>query len=111
MSLESFDNFAEKISSLPASAILRSMDLGCSLLEEDLDGYRSAFTGDEFSILYFRQFLHAARCGRAMHCIRCFPRSHVEFYKRTVARLVQAGELASSVMDRFEDAFVASRYN
>jgi hypothetical protein len=111
MSVESFDIFAKKISSLPAGAILNSMDLEARLLDEDLDGYRSSFTGDEFSILYFRQFLHVALSGRVMHCIRCFPQRHVEFYKRTVARLVQAGELTSSVMGRFDDAFVASRYN
>lgn len=110
-SLESFNTFAEKIAGMPAKAILKSMDLGCKLLEEDLDGYRSSFTGDEFSILYFRQFLRTARSGEAMHCIRCFPRSHIEFYKRTVTRLVQAGELSSSALERFEGAFAAARQN
>jgi hypothetical protein len=111
VSLESFDSFAEKISSMPASAVLKSMDLECKLLEEDLDGYRASFTGDEFSILYFRQFLRTARSGEMMHCIRCFPKSHIEFYKRTVARLIQAGELKSSALDRFDGAFAAARHN
>lgn len=96
---------------MPAAAILNSMDLGCKLLLEDLDGYRSSFTVDEFSILYFRQFLRTARSGEAMHCIRCFPRNHVAFYKLIVTRLVQAGELASSAIEKFDDAFVASGYN
>ena len=110
-SLESFNTFAEKVAGMPAKAILKSMDLGCKLLEEDLDGYRSSFTGDEFSILYFRQFLRTATSGEVMHCIRCFPKRHIEFYKHTVARLVQAGELSSSALDKFEGAFAAARHN
>src|ERR1700739_3920284 len=106
MQYESFDFFAEKITTMPAKAILNAVDLDCKLLEEDLSAYRSSFAEDEYSILCFRQFVRTVKSGAGIFPRRCLPPEHLELYKHTVVRLVHEHELPSTAMDHFNGAFV-----
>lgn len=91
---------------LPAQGILRSLDLECQMLKNDIESNRVPLPADAFSIFYFREFVHAIKLGRTLNCGRPMPADHVEFFRETIVRLVQAGELPQAAMDQFDDAFV-----
>jgi hypothetical protein len=105
MSLHIFDLFSEMIETLPAKAILHALDLECKMLEEDMDRNRLNLPEDAFSILCFRQFVLMSMLGEVILCVEPLPSDHIEFYKETIGRLVQAGELPAVTMDNFDDAF------
>ena len=111
MRYESFDFFAEKITTMPAKSILGELDLDCKLLEEDLSAHRSSFAEDEYSVLCFRQFVRSAKSGAGVFPRRCVPAYHLELYKHTVVRLVHERQLPSTAMDHFDGAFVAAVYS
>jgi hypothetical protein len=107
MELESFDDFAERIITMPAKAILRALKLDCELLDRDLSPYRSAFAEDEYSLLCFRQFIRSAKSGAGIYPRECLPPDHVELYKHTVIRLVHVHELPGTAVKAFDGAFAA----
>src|SRR5579863_5665065 len=111
MPFESFELFAEIISKLPERAIIGALELGGKILTENISRYRKSFTPDAYSVLCFRKFVRSARLGEAIHYIRFLPPDHIEIYKKTVVRLVQAGELAASAMEQFDGAFAVERYS
>jgi len=110
MVLDSFDDFAETILSMPAKAILDVLNLDCELLDQDLSGYRSAFAPDEYSLLCFRQFIRSIRSGGEIYPKECLPPDHLELYKHTVIRLVHVHELPRTAVKAFDGAFVAEVY-
>jgi hypothetical protein len=107
MELQVFGLFAKMINGLPARAILKALDLECKTLEDDFEHHRSALAEDAFSILSFRQFVRMAQLGTAMHCIKPLPPDHIEFYKNTIVRLIQADELPASAMKDFDFTFTS----
>jgi hypothetical protein len=100
-----FDLFTRTIAALPIKAVVKTLDLECKMLEDDFERQRLASTEDAFSILCFRQFVRMAKSGEAMQCVKPLPPDHVEFYKETIVRLVQAEELPASAMKQFDYAF------
>lgn len=62
-------------------------------------------TMDALSILCFQEFVQMSKLGiflpRSMH----LPADHIEFYKETMVRLVQAGEVPPSAMNEFDHVF------
>jgi len=104
--MQIFSIFSRVIRALPSPAILQALDAECKMLEDDVEHYRSNVTEDILSILCFRVFVQMAKADSVMRCILRMPLDHVEFYKETIARLIQAGELPPSAMDQFDDAFV-----
>jgi hypothetical protein len=107
MVLESFDDFAETILSMPAKAILDLLNLDCELLDQDLSPYRSAFGPDEYSLLCFRQFIRSVRSGGTMYPRECLPLDHLRLYKHTVIRLIHVNELPRTAVKDFEGVFAA----
>ena len=105
MPLHHFDLFVKTITALPAAAILKTLDLECKTLEDDFEHHRLTLTDDAFSILCFRQFVRMALLGGAMHCLRPLPSRHIEFYRQTVARLIQGHQLPPAAMEEFDFTF------
>jgi hypothetical protein len=75
------------------------------MLEEDVEHHRLALDGDALSILRFGRFVRMVKSGEVMRRLEFIPLDHLEFYKETLVRLVNATELPASVMEQFEYAF------
>lgn len=104
-----FRIFSKTIESLPAQAIIRALEAECHMLQDDLKRYGREFTDDGLSILSFGEYVHMVKAGNVLRCSTCLPPDHVEFYKETIIRLVQAGELPAQAMDKFDYAFSLKR--
>ncbi|HEV2329918.1 MAG TPA: hypothetical protein VGY56_14145 [Verrucomicrobiae bacterium] len=100
-----FELFTRIIADVPARAIIRELDLECEMLEDDLRRHHRPLTRDSFSILRFGQFVRAAKIGREICSVTALPPDHLEFYKTTVVRLIQARELPLSATDQFDHTF------
>ena len=100
----SFDDFIKLISGVPDRTILNTLDLKYKLLHVDLNHNQLDLTDDACSILYFMMFVRATTSGKSIACI--VPPDHIEFYKKTIVRLVQAEQLPPSAMDNFDFTFV-----
>jgi hypothetical protein len=111
MVLESFDDFAEMIITMPAKAILDLLNLDCELLDQDLSRYRASFAADEYSLLCFRQFIRSLRSGGEIYPRECLPSEHLELYRHTVIRLIHVHELPRTAVETFDGAFVAVQPN
>ena len=99
-----FESFARMIDSLPAEGILKAIKLEHLMLEKDLLYKRVAETEDVDSILFFCQFINAASGEDNMLRVE-LPAAHVAFYRKTVGRLIEAGELRAEVMKKFDLTF------
>ena len=97
------------VADLPARAIPTALELQCHMLEDDAEHHRLASPEDACSILCFRRFVQTAKTGEAMEQLQPFPADHIEFYKETIARLIQADELPQSAMGRFDSTFASQR--
>jgi hypothetical protein len=98
------------LDNLPAPAVLKALDAECRMLEDDFKHYRlNAFnaTEDALSILSFRGFVQMVKSDTILQCSRHLPFDHMEFYKETLGRLIQAGELPSSALNEFDSVFAA----
>ena len=104
--MQVFNIFSKVIRNLPVPVILRTLDAECKMLEDDVEHYRSNLTEDILSILSFRGFIQMAKADNVMRCCLRMPREHFEFYRETISRLMQAGELPPSAMDEFDHAFL-----
>jgi hypothetical protein len=100
-----FRIFSKTIGSLPAQAVLRTLDAECHMLQDDLTRFGRQLTDDGISILCFGQYVRMVKTGNIMRCSLYLPPDHIEFYKETIVRLVQAGELPPVAMDEFDYAF------
>jgi hypothetical protein len=104
-----FRIFSKTIDSLPAQAIIRGLDAECHMLQDDLKRYGRKLTDDALSILSFGEYVHMVQAGNVTRCSRCLPPDHIEFYKETIVRLIQAGELPVLAMEEFDFAFSLKR--
>jgi hypothetical protein len=105
MSLHIFDTFARMITNLPVAAVVGAIDIECKMLEDDFEYQRLSLPGAVLSILCFGQFVRMVQFGEAMSYNKRLPPEHVEFYKDTIARLVQANELPPFSMEQFDNTF------
>jgi hypothetical protein len=69
--------------------------------------HRIEMTNDALSILNFGQFIRTAKDGKAMPHVQPLSPDHIEFYKNTIVRLVHAGELPESTMQKFDSIFTS----
>lgn len=102
-----FELFTKMVTNLPPQAIFKALDLECQMLKNDVEHNRRPLPEDAFSVFYFREFVKAIRLGRPLNYGRPLPPDHIEFFKKTMVRLVKANELPSSAMDQFDYAFVS----
>jgi hypothetical protein len=105
MPIQIFESFAKMISGMPPETILMALEAESKMLRGDVASHRSPLTDDIFSILSFRQFVQMARTGPVTRCAKPLPPDHIEFYKETIVRLVQAKELPPAAMEQFDFAF------
>jgi hypothetical protein len=106
MQFRIFELFARMITELPTQCVIKGVDLECQMLKNDIEHNRLPLPEDAPSIFYFREFVHAAKLGRILDCIKPLPPDHIEFFKETIVRLIQANELPSVAMEQFDCAFV-----
>ena len=96
-----FETFCEMVDRLPPKAVLKAAARERLMLDEDLAFGRIVSSEDTALILNFCRFLE----GVALHGLvlpRTMPMEHWTFYRRTVERLVAAGELPHQVQEEFE---------
>ena len=101
-----FGAFSKMISNTPVQAVLKSLDLECKMLEDDLEHHRLTSDEDILSILCFRQFVRMAQAEAVVSRFKPLPPDHLEFYKETIVRLVNAKELPAAAIEQFEHAFL-----
>jgi hypothetical protein len=104
MRYDLFIAFSRTIAGIPAKAILRAMELEIWMIQDDLAHNRTMPIEDAFSILGFCQFLRAIRLGVHVH-LSALPMEHLPFYRETVGRLIESGELPSDAGEQFDTAF------
>jgi hypothetical protein len=102
-----FEKFTEMVEKLPARAVLKAAQLERQMLESDLAQKRALPMAEVRSIIAFCDFLQngpsAARASRIS-----VPIQHVGFYRNTIRRLVEDGELSYQAGKTFETAFSAA---
>jgi hypothetical protein len=104
-----FEKFAEMVEKLPARAILKAVHLERQMLESDLAQKRALPMADVRSIIAFCDFLqHGPSPTRASRV--SIPIQHLGFYRSTVKRLVEDGELPYQSREVFENSFPASLF-
>jgi len=103
--MQIFRIFSKMIGDMPSPAILKAVDAECRMLEDDFQNNRFDINEDALSILCFGAFVQMVKWGNILRCSTYLPPEHVEFYKETVIRLVQAEELPSSALNDFDYAF------
>lgn len=104
MDIDFFDKFARMIDGIPAKGVPRAVERQCQMVEDDLAHKRTLPLKEADSILSFHRFLKAV-AGGAQVSSTALPANHIVFYRETVERLVEAGELPSSAEERFDAAF------
>ena len=108
-----FNTFAAVISEMPARAILHSLELERRMIEDDILSGRTFAEDDSDSILQFCRFVKGMKLAvtqpRATVPLpvpaAVLPRSHVDFFRETVIRLIKAKALPDDALKRFELAF------
>jgi hypothetical protein len=90
------------IDSVPAKGVLKAVARECQMVQNDLARKRTLPPGDARSILAFHKFLKSAADGI---CITptTLPIQHIIFYKKTVERLIEAGELPYEAKEQFHE--------
>ena len=97
-----FDSFADMIENIPPTAILRVLQREQHMLEEDLICQRPVPFKEAESILNFCRFIAAAREEHQTRFSNPLPQSHLEFYRKTVERLIDAEQLPFDARMEFD---------
>jgi hypothetical protein len=103
MKTQVFESFAKMINGIPAEGILNAVELERQMLKDDLL-YKRVSDEDVASIFSFCEFLKAATEEDNIIPIE-LPPSHTAFYKKTVMRLIEAGELPAAAKKHFDLTF------
>jgi hypothetical protein len=106
MQSEFFNDFIKLISAVPDEAIIKALGLICRKIQNDLDNDHWGLSAESYSILYFRLFVLAEKHDQPLQSVIPLPAHHIEFYKKTITRLVNAKELRPSAIERFGHSFV-----
>jgi hypothetical protein len=107
MQSDSFNNFIKLISDVPDEAVIKALDLKCKNIQNDLDDDHWGLSAEAYSILYFRLFVLAEKNGHPLQVYIHLPAYHIEFYRKTIIRLVKAEELRHCALERFGQTFAA----
>lgn len=102
MRLSLFDSFADMIENIPARAIIRVLEREQRMLAEDLFCQRPVPVKDATSILGFCAFIDAALEEMPAELSTPLPQEHLEFYRKTVERLIAAEELPFDAQMEFD---------
>ena len=99
-----FESFSKMIDCIPAKGVVEAVETQCRMIEDDFAHKRSMPLKTAASILAFGRFLNAAARGENFSSSDV-PIHHVPTYRRTVERLVDAGELPVTAQEQFNNAF------
>ena len=108
MRLSLFDSFADMIENIPVGAILRTLEREQRMIEEDLAFQRPVSLKEAESILNFCYFVEAVRAGSPAWAFT-LPLSpeHLDFYRKTLARLIAAQQLPAGAKTEFDSVLPA----
>lgn len=99
-----FELFKDMIGCIPAKGVLRAIELEQWMIKDDLANQRETPLEDTVSLLCFCRFLQKSKAGESIHS-GDLPEEHLSFYRATVERLVDAGELPYTAVEQFNEAF------
>lgn len=104
-----FASFSEMIANIPTQSIIRVLAAEAYMLGVDLARHRPLLPKEVGSILTFSRFIEAGgKRSSAFPTSIELPVAHVAFYRATVERLIEAGELPSTSIQEFGKAFGGS---
>jgi hypothetical protein len=106
MSTHLFESFSKMIDRLPPEGVLSATERECQMLENDLVTNRPVSKQEAHSILSFCRFLAAAKSKRLVPPT-VLPPGHTSFYRRTLERMIEAGEMPESAEEQFDGSFTA----
>jgi hypothetical protein len=106
MNTHLFESFSKMIDKLPPGSVLTATERECQMLENDLVTNRPVSKQEVHSILSFCRFLAAAKSKRLV-APTVLPPGHTAFYRRTLARMIEAGEMPESAEEQFDGSFMA----
>ena len=99
-----FKSFAEMIDNISAKAIPKAIELEQQMLEDDLLHERISSAREAASILSFCRFITALIQGENVSS-GALPAVHIVFYRKIVARLIEARELPFNAKEQFDATF------
>jgi len=99
-----FESFSKKIEAIPADGIIPAVELERRILADDLAHSRTVAIKEVRSILSFCRFIEAAQSGITLSPT-VLPATETAFYRRTMERLVEAGELPFGAKEKFDATF------
>ncbi|MGH7975076.1 MAG: hypothetical protein ACREDS_09310 [Limisphaerales bacterium] len=92
------------IDKVPAKGVLKAVELECQMLQNDLARKRTLPLEEVRSILAFSDFLKNAS-GNVRPAACALPMQHLGFYRKTIERLIEAGELPAETKEQFDKTF------
>jgi hypothetical protein len=104
MSAQLFESFSGMIDKIPAKGVFKAVELECQMLKNDLAEKRTLPFKEAHSILAFCYFLKNT-VGGIRSVSTALPLQHISFYRKTVARLIEAGELPFEAGELFDETF------
>jgi hypothetical protein len=106
MKLSLFYSFKDMIEVIPVRAIRRTFEREQQMLAEDIACQRPLPMEEAASILNFCLFVQSISEGQSGEEFAAFiPAHHQGFYRKTLGRLVAAGELPANAVSEFDQAF------
>jgi len=99
-----FESFCEMIDGIPPGSILQTVENRCHKLQNDVFSKLVPYGQEVISILTFNRFLASAN-GYIEFSPSVLPAPHLAFFRKTVARLVEAKELPADSLRWFDEGF------
>jgi len=102
-----FNAFADLVELLSPALVIQATELQGGILERALDRNRPVPRDEAMSIISFCRFIRAIRQspGSLPLFAPPIPSVQLAFYRKTVSRLIQAGELPESTLREFDYIF------
>ncbi len=107
MGIPLYERFAAMVERLPTKAVVSAVELERQMLEDDLERKRTLPILEARSIMAFASFLEDPNDALRWPSVHV-PIEHMAFYRATVKRLVEAGEMPYETAAYFDRAFAAS---
>ena len=108
VSLIIFESFRSMIHQMPPKAILMAIERQGRMMENDLVNERNLNEGEAVSVLNFCRFIKAASSGLNVPSPCVVPVGHVAFYRKIVAKLIEAGDLPAYAKNQFDEVFAGN---
>jgi hypothetical protein len=100
-----FDSFSEMINGLPASVLLKAIELEHRMLEEDLLYKRIPESAEVDSVLSFCEFIAAVSNQDDFCPVIKLSLEHIAFYRGVIIRLIEADKIPVEAKAQFDLAF------